>query len=130
MDMEGKKFKEKRAALFSSARQDWATPQEFFDTLNAEFNFDLDACANSENHKTPEYFDEQKNGLIQDWGGIACFAIRRMDQKQRENGSRSVHRKEKSLVQRLLCLYQHEQIPEHFTNTYIIKQKSDLSKGV
>ena len=70
MDMEGKKFKEKRAALFSSARQDWATPQEFFDTLNAEFNFDLDACANSENHKTPEYFDEQKNGLIQDWGAL------------------------------------------------------------
>ena len=73
MDMEGKKFKEKRAALFSSARQDWATPQEFFDTLNAEFNFDLDACANSENHKTPEYFDEQKNGLLQDWGGHCVF---------------------------------------------------------
>ena len=32
-------------ALFSSKNMNWCTPQEFFDELNAEFHFALDAAA-------------------------------------------------------------------------------------
>ena len=28
--------------LFSSTKEDWTTPQDFFDKLNEEFHFDLD----------------------------------------------------------------------------------------
>lgn len=31
-------------ALFSSNRMDWCTPQDFFDRLDAEFHFALDAA--------------------------------------------------------------------------------------
>ena len=32
-------------------RQEWETPQNFFDVVNAEFGFQLDACASSKNSK-------------------------------------------------------------------------------
>lgn len=32
-------------ALFTSKTGLWETPQEFFDKLNREFDFTLDACA-------------------------------------------------------------------------------------
>lgn len=38
-------------ALFSSTKEDWATPQDFFDKLDEEFHFDLDPCADAENAK-------------------------------------------------------------------------------
>ena len=37
--------------LFSSKTNLWATPQEFFDELDAEFHFTLDPCATPENAK-------------------------------------------------------------------------------
>ena len=39
------------SSLFSSKKEEWETPQDFFDELNKEFNFELDACANEENAK-------------------------------------------------------------------------------
>ena len=38
--------------MFSSATDQWATPQEFYDKLNKEFNFTLDPCADEINYKT------------------------------------------------------------------------------
>ena len=35
--------------MFSSKRQDWATPQNVFDELNKEFNFDFDPCPLNDN---------------------------------------------------------------------------------
>lgn len=60
-------------ALFSSAKEDWATPQDFFDELNKEFHFDLDPCADAENAKCKEFFTKEQNGLLQDWGGRCVF---------------------------------------------------------
>ena len=54
--------------IFSSASDEWATPQDFFDKLNEEFRFTLDPCANAENHKCDKYFTKEQNGLVQDWG--------------------------------------------------------------
>ncbi len=56
--------------LMSSATDQWATPQAFFDELDAEFGFTLDACASEWNHKVDNYFDEAENSLIQDWTGV------------------------------------------------------------
>lgn len=55
--------------FFSSKTDDWATPQEFFDELNKEFNFTLDPCADANNHKCNNYFTKSDNGLSKDWGG-------------------------------------------------------------
>ena len=55
--------------MFSSKTDLWETPQTLFDELNKEFDFDLDPCANEQNHKCDEYFDKTIDGLSQDWGG-------------------------------------------------------------
>lgn len=58
---------------FSSKSDEWATPQDFFDKLNEEFNFTLDACATHTNHKCDKYFTLEEDGLIQSWGGYRVF---------------------------------------------------------
>tara|TARA_R100001082_G_scaffold111052_1_gene93075 strand:+ start:349 stop:783 length:435 start_codon:yes stop_codon:yes gene_type:complete len=58
--------------MFSSKTDMWATPQDVFDKLNEEFNFNTDVCASSTNAKCSHYYTEQDNGLLQDWKGI-CF---------------------------------------------------------
>lgn len=55
--------------MFSSKTDDWATPQDFFDKLNLEFQFTLDPCADSFNHKCSRYYNREQNGLSRDWGG-------------------------------------------------------------
>ncbi|WP_032881768.1 DNA N-6-adenine-methyltransferase [Acinetobacter sp. WC-323] len=47
----------------------WATPQDFFDKLNAIFDFDLDVCALPENAKCERYFTPEIDGLSQEWTG-------------------------------------------------------------
>lgn len=53
---------------FSSASDEWPTPQDFFEQCNAEFGpLDLDPCSTHENHKCPRYFTREDNGLAQPW---------------------------------------------------------------
>nr|DAH32300.1 MAG TPA: DNA N-6-adenine-methyltransferase [Caudoviricetes sp.] len=59
--------------MFSSATDEWATPQEFFDELNSEFHFTLDPAANEENHKCETFFTKEQNGLTCQWGGHTVF---------------------------------------------------------
>lgn len=59
--------------LFSSASCEWETPQDIFDSLDAEFHFTLDPCATDENHKCRKYYTKARDGLIQDWGGQTVF---------------------------------------------------------
>jgi len=49
---------------------DWETPKDFFNTLNEEFNFDIDVAATKENAKLPVYFTPEINGLGQSWKGV------------------------------------------------------------
>ena len=56
-------------ALFSSNSDDWETPQDIFDKLNDEFNFNLDPCASVDNHKCERFFTKDDEGLSQNWGG-------------------------------------------------------------
>jgi phage N-6-adenine-methyltransferase len=55
--------------LFSTGKNDWETPQDFFDRLNAEFCFTLDVCALPHNAKCDRYFTPEDDGLVQDWSG-------------------------------------------------------------
>ena len=61
------------SAMYSSATDQWATPQAFFDELNAEFRFTLDPCALPSNAKCAKYYTPTDNGLLQDWGGESVF---------------------------------------------------------
>lgn len=56
--------------VFSSARQDWATPQRFFDAIDDEFGFTLDACALPENAKCFRYYTPHDDALSQPWPGV------------------------------------------------------------
>lgn len=58
------------SGLFSSRTDEWATPQDFFNVLDKEFNFDLDPCANDTNHKCKKYFTKADDGLSKTWGGV------------------------------------------------------------
>ena len=69
------------SALLSSKKMDWCTPQDFFDRLNEEFGFVLDAAATDKSAKCPAYYTPETDGLTAPWnigGGAACFATRRM----------------------------------------------------
>lgn len=59
--------------IFSSNTNEWATPQGFFDELNAEFKFDLDPCSTHQNAKCQKHFTVEDDGLSQNWGGVQSF---------------------------------------------------------
>lgn len=84
--------------MFSSKTDQWATPQDFFDGLNKEFNFNLDPCANESNHKCDKYFTEEQDGLKQDWGGTTCSVILHMVE-QLKIGLKNVMKKVRNQIQ-------------------------------
>lgn len=55
--------------MFSSASDEWETPQYLFDELNREFHFNIDVCATQENAKCEQYYDKSMDGLLQSWAG-------------------------------------------------------------
>ncbi len=59
--------------MFSSARDDWETPQDVFDRLDGEFHFTLDPCADAYNHKCSKYYTKEQDGLIRSWRGETVF---------------------------------------------------------
>lgn len=88
-------------ACLSSKRDDWSTPQDFFDELDKEFHFDLDPCADENNHKCETYFTKEQNGLKHSWGGdIPYFAILHTEKKYRSGCNMHTNRAD-SQIQRL-----------------------------
>lgn len=59
--------------MFSSASDNWETPQYFFDALNKEFKFTIDACADESNHKVERYYTMQDDALSKDYTGEVVF---------------------------------------------------------
>jgi phage N-6-adenine-methyltransferase len=59
--------------LKSSNTDEWETPQDLFNSLNEEFKFTLDVCADSKNHKCERYFNTNEDGLKQDWTKDICW---------------------------------------------------------
>ena len=56
--------------MMSSNTDEWATPQDLFNKLNAEFHFTLDVCATQENAKCPTFYSKEQNSLNQNWQGV------------------------------------------------------------
>ena len=63
------------SALLSSKKMDYCTPQGFFDTLNAEFHFTLDAAATEKSAKCKNFYTPETDGLTAPWniGGGSVF---------------------------------------------------------
>ena len=59
--------------MFSSIRDDWETPQDFFEKLNEEFGFTLDPCCSIRTAKCDKYFTKEQDGLKQDWSKDVVF---------------------------------------------------------
>lgn len=55
------------AALLSSKKMDYCTPRDFFDRLNEEFHFTLDAAATDKSAKCPAYYTPETDGLKSPW---------------------------------------------------------------
>ena len=55
------------AALLSSKKMGYCTPQDFFDRLNEEFHFTLDAAATDKSAKCPAYYTPETDGLKSPW---------------------------------------------------------------
>jgi phage N-6-adenine-methyltransferase len=68
------------AVHYSSGKDDWGTPPQIFNPLNAEFGFDLDAAANFQNHKVdrwfgpsaPDYLSDAPDALAVEWSEYAA----------------------------------------------------------
>src|SRR5690625_4679171 len=58
---------------FSSKTNEWATPQCFFDRLDAEVNFTLDPCSDGLNAKCGKFYTQEDDGLTQSWTGERVF---------------------------------------------------------
>lgn len=58
---------------FSSKTCEWATPDWFFDQLDAEFHFTLDPCSSHENAKCEKHFTLEDDGLSKDWAGEVVY---------------------------------------------------------
>lgn len=61
----------------SSSDDTWTTPRDFYDKLNAEFNFSLDAAALKESALCDNWFGPDhdnpnlRDGLVMDWAQFA-----------------------------------------------------------
>ncbi len=110
--------------LFTSATDEWATPQDFFDALNDEFHFTLDVCANEQNHKCERYFSKADDGLKMDWGGGRLYGATHRMAERSASGWRSVLR----TTVWLLCCYLRAQTRAGFTTSSTRSRRSDLSK--
>ncbi len=73
--MQKQESKTKKKHTFSGitstkGRQDWRTPDHFFNFCAFRFGpFTLDAAASRSNRKCKNFFDEHDNGLLQSWDG-------------------------------------------------------------
>ena len=65
--------KDTQGLMFSSKSNEWATPQDFYNKLNAEFGFTLDPCATPSTAKCASYYTKDDDGLSKDWSGHTVF---------------------------------------------------------
>ena len=112
------------SALLSSKKMDWCTPQDFFDRLNEEFGFVLDAAATDKTAKCTLYYTPETDGLSQSWdrgGAVFCNPP-----YGREIGKwvKKAYEEARGGGTPLYCLSQRERIRPTFTITYTEKRKS------
>lgn len=84
-------------ALLSTGKDDWETPQSFFNELNKEFNFTLDPCATHETAKCAKYYTAEEDGLKQDWEGETVFCNPPYSSRQQTKWVEKCYREAKKL---------------------------------
>lgn len=79
-------------ALLSSKKMDYCTPRAFFDRLNEEFHFSLDAAATDRSAKCPTYFTPETNGLKSPWAlaGGGCILQSSIRTRDRQVGAKGI----------------------------------------
>ena len=65
--------KKTQGSMFSSKSNDWATPQDFYNQLDAEFEFTLDPCASQASAKCSSFYTTDDDGLSKNWEGQTVF---------------------------------------------------------
>jgi len=108
-------------ALFSSNSDEWATPLDVYEKLDAEFSFNLDPCASDINHKCDTYFTAENDGLSHTWGGTECFAIRLI--ARLISGLKRHIEKAIRIIHLLFCLFLQEQTQGIFITLFLTEQK-------
>ena len=61
------------AGVFSSVKDNWGTPPEFFDKLDSEYHFTLDPAAEPSNAKCSKFYTKEDDGLSKSWQGEIVF---------------------------------------------------------
>lgn len=118
------------SALLSSKKMDWCTPQDFFDRLNEEFGFVLDAAATDKTAKCPLYYTPETDGLSQSWDrGGAVFCNPPYGREIGKWVKKAHTKKHAGRGTPLYCLSQRERIRPTFTITYTEKRKSASFAG-
>ena len=59
--------------MLSSKRDNWRTPKDLFDKLDAEFHFTVDLCADDDNHLCKKYYSKENNGFDADLTGERVY---------------------------------------------------------
>ena len=62
-----------QSTLFSSASHEHATPQDYFDKLNAIYNFTLDPTATKENAKCAKFYTKEDSCFKYQWNDERVF---------------------------------------------------------
>lgn len=62
-----------RDLMFSSNKSDWTTPRGLFESLDNEFHFTVDLCADSKNHLCDKYYSKENDGMTADISGEVVF---------------------------------------------------------
>lgn len=55
---------------FSSEKDTWSTPWDFFHKYDLIYNFNTDVCAVADSAKCGHYYSPEQDGLAQDWHGV------------------------------------------------------------
>ena len=59
--------------LFSRKTDEWETPKDLYQTLDAEFRFSLDPCSTDINAKCENHYTAKDDGLTKNWEGQRVF---------------------------------------------------------
>lgn len=85
------------AALVSSVKMDYCTPQEVFDQLDAEFHFTLDAAATEKSAKCQHYYTPETDGLKSPWNlAGALYSVTLHTGGRSGNGCKKPMRRQKA----------------------------------
>lgn len=79
-------------AQFSSERDNWETPQDFFEKYNSVYHFNLDAASSDENAKCEKHYTIADDGLHNTWGGVQRMVESTLWQRDWKVGTESVGR--------------------------------------